>query len=418
MHWCPLPAAARGWFHGQQRTTHHDPTKSSHKQASNHSDERRTDRYTMGLLVVLSLLSVAWAEETIYVRCGSRAKEGPLTREGIPTQFVHIPKCAGLTMQNLILANIGVNNTLRAYVAEEALAQDMVNGSYYAGHRPLGWGSLSDVTSLKRPLFMTVLREPVARLISLYDFFLEQAQDDHRLAQSLFEKEQQLVVSGGINATSTMDEMLRLNFWSLMLFARRSAEYLWLLPDIGDDDCPDTVDSLAVAVNNLLRVDIVAVAERFVDVGVQIQYHAPHLDLETLNRLLAEKVNVAPRPKQVLSKASIDKLRTKVETVVFDIALYEAASTVAEARTKRATDCLESPENCQEDDFAVCPLTLPADVSNLLNRALDLPVNSCARRRLVPDAWLDQDELLLLSHKAANVSFFYNGTSTAEEEES
>lgn len=371
------------------------------------------------------LIPVLASGETVWIACSSRANDAPFREDGAPVQFIHVPKCAGSTLQNS-LQKIGKNQSLARYVWDNVWDNsdlnhvkpgkkdfEFLNGSYYAGHRPIGWGMTFDMTALSRPIFITILRDPIERLISLYDFICESLErrngvlvmtstDDPtlaeraRIATQLWSKEKDLLAEG-VNETATMSEMVMRDESTLNLIARRSSEFVWFLPelpedsedhcsrgDVGTDSALLTVDALAVAVNNLLRVDVVALTENITDLAPQLLYHAPFLDLTALTELLSEKVNAVQRPKQILTKANIEQLRS-VETVIFDTVFYSAASAIARSRTHRALYA--------GDDW--CPVDFTDDVATLLQRALDLVSPSCERARLIPDAWKPEDVFLL-----------------------
>ncbi len=167
--------------------------------------------------------------------------------------FTHIPKAAGTTLDRIMsaAARLGYSRGERAmgtiygqYLGpdkEEALAslaampaERLTDCAYLTGHLPYGMHE-----RLPRPcLYVTVLRDPLARLRSQFRFGLQ------RQGWLPGADIDDLVASGRIAANGQTRQ----------------------IAGLADADAPCTEATLAMAIDNLRRYGVVGVAERFDEV--------------------------------------------------------------------------------------------------------------------------------------------------------
>lgn len=97
--------------------------------------------------------------------------------------FCHIPKTAGMTFRTIIEDQFHCDDvcpaTLNAQLAKLS-PEDLQRYRLFRGH--LGFSNLPDLLSNKRVINITVLREPVARVISHYDYIRRMPGDPHYIA--------------------------------------------------------------------------------------------------------------------------------------------------------------------------------------------------------------------------------------------
>lgn len=102
-----------------------------------------------------------------YARLQDRALHSPLDITRNVTVFQHIPKCGGASLHNLLEAQLGPAFAERHNGLGNWPALDLAEASYFSGHYDTPSLALIPQANLR---IVTILREPEARLLSLYRF--------------------------------------------------------------------------------------------------------------------------------------------------------------------------------------------------------------------------------------------------------
>jgi hypothetical protein len=105
--------------------------------------------------------------------------------------FLHIPKCAGSSINHHFKANYGGSRWRNSVLLDSALGSafcdrkrlDALNAQYVSGH--MGWQTFHVVS--RNAFRLTVLRDPVSRLKSLYLFSRNREKSNHKLFIKLME---------------------------------------------------------------------------------------------------------------------------------------------------------------------------------------------------------------------------------------
>lgn len=280
----------------------------------------------------------------ISFSCDSRRDEMPLLAGGVASQYIHVPKTGGTTIQvslhrhlvnNSFAKSQGVTWACRSIEAEA--------GVYYYGHAPIGW--CSTLSAAVRPFYIVSVREPFSKMISLYDYYATYGSVcphctttfNHEVAHiHSIEKE----VHG--DRRIVFERLLAANDTVAWEVANQT-QFNYLIPLA----CAE--QTLAHATHNLLKCDIVVTTENLKkQFMTQLLYHAPYMsDFKFVS------TNKAKRPKQILSQDIRDRLSSVAQ---IDIDFYDIARQVADIRTRRALGEISS---CAID-------TLPESVAKSL----------------------------------------------------
>jgi len=309
--------------------------------------------------------------------CASRAKDKPFTKFGVPSQYVHVPKAAGSSIQMLLAYYIAIPQDIFFIVGD---VQDYpVNppGTLFAGHSPMVNSPDSKYQAkrdfyARNPLFMSTIREPLARMISLYDYralfnmtMCEGEPNDmgfHTRAAFLdivfpgpsismceavaqFKNDEADAIASGVAETGLMDHFYKKRH-PLVLQMAKETLYGWFVPrDDPERTYPSTTESaLACAMSNALRTDIIINSERYDQTVLpSLKYHAPYLqfDVEVIKvEALRENVVNGARESQILTPETIAEIQ-RLPTFVQDTRFYLFADKVAIAREANLMACMK-----------------------------------------------------------------------------
>eukprot|EP00634_Sargassococcus_sp_CCMP2135_P014424 CAMPEP_0198659516 /NCGR_PEP_ID=MMETSP1467-20131203/32317_1 /TAXON_ID=1462469 /ORGANISM="unid. sp., Strain CCMP2135" /LENGTH=315 /DNA_ID=CAMNT_0044395871 /DNA_START=88 /DNA_END=1035 /DNA_ORIENTATION=+ len=274
-----------------------------------------------------------------------------------PVQYIHIPKAGGTTVQASLRQ--AISRFGRSLYVTNAFSRttgchkdrDMAQGQYYAGHSSIGF--FSKTFRKMSPIYIVVTREPIALMVSLYDFIATYASasraDFTKLVHEYRDREDGLAKEG-VQPDMFLDTLLQRNLDFVNDFRG------FYVPC--DCDHSDPSNLTTSAMHNLLRVDVVVVLEEFGLFVPQIEHHLPWLRPFTVGH----SHNKARRPPQQISQETLGAFM-RSERYETQARLYQFAKTVARARAEYATACLSG--NCPSSELVPIELALP-DFTDLL----------------------------------------------------
>eukprot|EP00634_Sargassococcus_sp_CCMP2135_P013059 CAMPEP_0198645248 /NCGR_PEP_ID=MMETSP1467-20131203/1151_1 /TAXON_ID=1462469 /ORGANISM="unid. sp., Strain CCMP2135" /LENGTH=341 /DNA_ID=CAMNT_0044380737 /DNA_START=27 /DNA_END=1052 /DNA_ORIENTATION=+ len=293
------------------------------------------------LVAHVLLWTVRAATKHAYVEVNMTSRGRGFTMDTAPpVQYIHIPKAGGTTLQASM--KFAIQDTGRKVHLYNSMGrtsgchreQNMIKGQYYAGHASIGYFSYT--FRQMSPIYILVTREPIALMISLYDFTatvrpetIHKAPDFERDVQAFKDREAALNAQG-VPYDGMLDKLLQQNIEHIKDF------HAFYVPC--DCDMADPQNRTTAALHNVLRVDVVTVLEDFATLVPQLDYHLPWLKPFNLARS-RNKVGRAPQ------KIEQDTLESLMNTELYDIQsrIYQFTRTLARARADYATQCLKGP---------------------------------------------------------------------------
>jgi len=289
-----------------------------------------------------------------------------------------VPKAAGSSIQMLLAYYIAIPQDIFFIVGE---VQDYpVNppGTIFAGHSPIVNSPDSKYQAkrdfyARNPLFMSTIREPLSRMISLYDYralfnmtmcegeldeagyitragFLDIMFPGPSLSMceaiAQFKLDEIDALASGVEETGLMDHFFRKRH-PLVVQMTKETLYSWFIPR--DDPMkiyPTTTEAaLACAMSNALRTDVMINSERYEETVLpSLKYHAPYLqfDVETIQaETMRENVVAGSRESQILTPETIAEIQ-RLPTFVQDYRFYVFADKVAMAREANLFACMKA----------------------------------------------------------------------------
>lgn len=223
--------------------------------------------------------------------------------------FCHIPKTAGMTFRTIIEDQFACEDvcpaTLNAQLAKLA-PEDLQKYRLFRGH--LGFSNLPGLLAGKRVINITVVREPIARVISHYDYIRRMPGDPHYAAvkdMSLEEFAQRLTAGklGKNIQTYHVAKTTKFNLDGLTI--------------------PETLD---LALNSLDDFGFVGLVERFQDSLFLLSYIFGWKPILNTRRENAAKVKKSAAE---ISESTLEVIRANSQ---LDAELYNHAREVFEAR--------------------------------------------------------------------------------------
>jgi hypothetical protein len=233
--------------------------------------------------------------------------------------FSHIPKTAGMTFRTIVEDHFQYDEicpaTLNAQVAKIP-HQDLQKYRLFRGH--LGFINLPDLLPEKNIVNVTVLREPVARVISHYDYILRTPGDPHHAAvkEMTLEEFSRRLTAGKVGKNIQTYHVAKAARFDL------------------DNLSPQEI--LEIAKESLDRFAFVGLVERFQDSLFLLSYIFGWKPIAN-----SRKENAAKAKKSYtdLSESTLDVIR---ENTQLDSELYQYAKDIFETRFAEMTqDLLE-----------------------------------------------------------------------------
>ena len=290
--------------------------------------------------------------ETLEFTCASRAGDAPLSQDGAPVQYIHVPKAGGTTIQALLL-EMGERLHFKVSSSDhdsgycKTIQGSFGKGQVYMGHTPIGW---CFAESPVRPLYIISLREPISQMVSHYDYYATQTgTTDHEgaplrpgaiKANAYLRGQEKKMEKRGIPSTKFLENLFLANDNHVMAMVVSKTQMRYLLPGKCSAQRLDPRSRLSIALKNVLRSDIVVDSDLLSDQLLpQLWYHAPQT--RYLERI--EQANGRKRSKQILSNATAAKMLKRrgpvIDGVDADSFLYDFGKRVARARADRARAC-------------------------------------------------------------------------------
>ena len=263
---------------------------------------------------------------------------GVSPRVPVPVQYIHLPKAGGTTVQNA-LRDWGKQANLRVITQDlgpvnlcpQRVATSGGVGMVLLGHR--GFGYCPRVRKKLDPLYVVSIREPVSRLVSMYDYAM--ITNRHSTRFSTFHNQW--------GADASFDALVRrLNHTDRSVKARRMLEGIanQQVRFMCGFEChgANTSVPLDVAVDraleNLRKTHCVGVLEHLDDLLVQLKFHLPWIPR---GKNHWGKDNARKTRK---SRVSAESRAVLLQWGWGDALLYEAAREIARERTTVATACM------------------------------------------------------------------------------
>jgi hypothetical protein len=317
--------------------------------------------------------------------CKSRKDDYPMSKQGVPMQYVHVPKAAGSSIQMLLAYYVAIPQDLFFIVGEVEDYPHVPPGTMFAGHNPIV-NSPDSKFKAKRdffwsnPFFMSTMRDPLPRIVSLYDYHAlfnmsmcegELDEDGYYprvgyldiwwpgpsvaicAMDEQFHKDEMDALASGVCETCLMDHFFKARHPYVMQLVREN-QYNWFIPrDDFNKQFPTSAESaLACAMANALRTDAIINADRFDDTIMPVlKYHAPHLPIEMIEEQMGDitqsNVHTDARPPQVLSPESISEIE-RMPSFIIDQRFYVFAEKITQAREANMYACLNGDKECSD----------------------------------------------------------------------
>ena len=276
----------------------------------------------------------------------SRRQDKPGFPDGAPAQYVHIPKAGGTTIQKTLtewahgrsLRTMLKNGNREGYWSCEDVP---VGRGVNMGHRGFGFCEKFARKFSGSAFFVVALREPVARLRSLFDYIMyKRSNEAFRSYQDQWEGREldDLVLEYNrtlaLGLPRTDPRMRGVGLMGALVNQQVAFMCGW--------DCVSARANVTVAgalrraLANLERTDAVAVMERLDDLIAQLRFHTLWVPLG-VNAFPLD--NVFPRRRSRLSPEAVSIIRAWSAA---DVALYERAVQRHDELTARARSCLAS----------------------------------------------------------------------------
>jgi hypothetical protein len=234
-----------------------------------------------------------------------------------PVIFLHIPKTAGRTLEWMVLEkeywpseSAKIDNANLERCQESLRSTDHETIRLVNGHIGYGWHRLLD-----RPArYITLLREPVDRVISLY-FHLKR-DTNHTLHEEVSKMSMREFIETGVFIEETHNGQTKLLSGALY-------------GPPGENPLPETVGLLGIALTNLERFAVVGLTERFDEslllmkraLGWGRHYYAR----QNVGRNRPPKGHVSSAERELIQAANQE-----------DIELYSQAKSVFESKFEAA----------------------------------------------------------------------------------
>lgn len=223
--------------------------------------------------------------------------------------FCHIPKTAGMTFRTIIEDQFHCNDvcpaTLNAQLAKYT-PEELARYRLFRGH--LGFSNLPQLLGDKQVINITVLREPVARVISHYDYIRRMPGDPHYAAvkDMTLEEFAQRLTAGKLGKNIQTYHVAKTTQFSL--------------------DKLTVDESLALALNSMDDFGFVGLVERFQDSLFLLSYIFGWKPILNSRRENAAKVK---KPLEEVAESTLEVIRANSQ---LDAQLYTHAREVFEAR--------------------------------------------------------------------------------------
>jgi hypothetical protein len=286
------------------------------------------------------------AKKDPYARiCGSqvsaRALRPGVRNSKVAVQYVHIPKAGGMSVQHAMeqwvkpagLRYFRHDGTTVAGSSSTCPGAAM-NHDVFTGHR--GYGFCEGVIRKRNPFIFTVFREPVSRMISLYDYNLKSRHTD-RAQQSFGGKSlSQWVVH--FNSTPQVEH----GEFLLKYSGSQQARFMCGFDCLGPAGRSKTEEMLLQkALENLrdrVHTRAIGYLENFDDVLDQLRVH---LRWVPKNAVWPHSNALKPTAKSKLDEQSNEIMK---KWAWVDVRLYEEAVKMADQMTLEARECIRKVE--------------------------------------------------------------------------
>ena len=321
------------------------------------------------------------AKATRSFSCRSRMEDKPMSIDGVPTQYVHVPKAAGSSIQMLLLYYVAIPQDVFFVVGEVTDYPESPPGTIFVGHTPIANDPTSKIQAkrdfvARNPFYMSTFRDPLDRLISLYDYralfnmsmctgdldedgyyprigFLDIWFPGPSLTQCMmieqFKKDERDAIASGVPETGLMDHFFKKRHPHVISMVTET-QYNWFIPrDDPGHTYPTTSDAaLACSMANVLRTDVLINADRFDEtVLANLQYHAPYLGVDPngqsgsdIMEAMSSNLHGSRAPQVVSPEVRLAIKR--LPSAILDQRFYEFAEKLAVAREANMFACLNS----------------------------------------------------------------------------
>ena len=268
---------------------------------------------------------------------------------GRPVQFIHVPKAGGTSIQ-VALYTFAKAHHVEVFTFDNGgpwYEPKHANQGLFLGHR--GFGFSENIFS-KSPVTIVVIREPVSRMVSIYDYL--------RTTTAKFQMKADIIRSwsgktfdeiiANYNRTRTLHpKSLRpgggadISDYTIHRFLQHQPQFLcgyncvWPINPNRALKFPNRAEQLKRALENLERIDCVTVLEELNSLIVQMKIFLDFIPgLEHFPHENVAKAEEKTKPKQ--ETIEMLKLFTKDDEVI-----YHRAREITRIKTENALNCIQ-----------------------------------------------------------------------------
>ena len=275
----------------------------------------------------------------------SRRKEKPGFPDGVPAQYVHIPKTGGTTIQETLMDwsdGLGLHTYLHNgdHETNWACSDPGVGRGIMLGHRGFGYCARFAGKMRDTALFITALREPVSRFRSLFDYIMLKRDNEpfrHYHEAWLGRELNDIVLEYnrtlGLGLRRSDPRLRGAALMSRLLNQQVAFMCGWDCVAGGRSNV-SLAQTVRRALENLERADAVAVMEKLDDLVAQLRFHTQWVPIG-VEAFPAD--NVFPRRRSSLTPDAVQVVRSWSAA---DVVLYERALERHEELTNLARKCV------------------------------------------------------------------------------
>jgi hypothetical protein len=274
----------------------------------------------------------------------SRKKERPGLAKGVPVQYVHIPKAGGTTIQDCF-ERWGHGKGLHVYKHDGdhegiwACPESLINRGILLGHRGFGFCQRMERVYGNDAFYVVAFREPVSRLRSLFDYFLDNNYPFFHKYHVLWRGKELDSIIKEYNQTFALglpkDHPKMKGPLLLKGLSQQQTAFMCGWDCVaGEANNVSRAEALERALTNLQRADVVVIMEKLDDMIDQMRFHTSWVPTDVKK---FPYDNTHKGKKSILSPEASAIVR---EWATNDVVLYNMAVDRHNELTNEARRCL------------------------------------------------------------------------------